>query len=97
MTYFVSYLDKEDDLCHVEAFDKKDAELQVRREYWMLTKQLKFMKRVEIKETVSKYVWEAIDGTKFNSEEECKKYDNSAEAVLLANYNSLVINSFDEE
>lgn len=36
MTYFVSYLDKEDDLCpvHVEAFDKKDAELQVRREYW---------------------------------------------------------------
>lgn len=35
-TFFVSYLDSEGDLCHVhvEAFDKKDAELQVRREYW---------------------------------------------------------------
>lgn len=55
------------------------------------------MKKVEIKETVSKYVWEAIDGTQFSNEAECKKYDNSAEAVLLANYNSLIINSFDEE
>ena len=35
-TYFVSYLDNEGDLCHVhvEAFDKDDAKLQVRREYW---------------------------------------------------------------
>ena len=30
------YLDLEGDLCHVrvEAFDKDDAKLQVRREYW---------------------------------------------------------------
>ena len=35
-TFFVSYLDSEGDLCHVyvEAFDKDDAKLQVRREYW---------------------------------------------------------------
>lgn len=35
-TFFVSYLDNEGDLCHVrvEAFDKEDAKLQVRREYW---------------------------------------------------------------
>ena len=33
-TFFISYLDNEGDLCHVEAFDKDDAKLQVRREYW---------------------------------------------------------------
>lgn len=35
-TYFISYLDNEGDLCHVnvEAFDKDDAKIQVRREYW---------------------------------------------------------------
>lgn len=35
-TFYISYLDSEGDLCHVhvEAFDKEDAELQVRREYW---------------------------------------------------------------
>ena len=35
-TFFVSYLDNEGDLCHVyvEAFDRDDAEIQVRREYW---------------------------------------------------------------
>lgn len=55
------------------------------------------MKKVEIKETFSKYVWEAIDGTRFSSEAECKKYDESAQAVLLSHYNKLVLNSFDEE
>lgn len=35
-TFFISYLDNEGDLYHVnvEAFDKDDAKLQVRREYW---------------------------------------------------------------
>lgn len=35
-TYFISYLDNEGDLCHVnvEAFDKDDAKIQVKREYW---------------------------------------------------------------
>ena len=44
-TFFVSYLDNEGDLCHVhvEAFDKDDAELQVRREYWNVEKILEIV------------------------------------------------------
>ena len=35
-TFLITYLDNEGDVCHVhlEAFDKEDAKLQVRREYW---------------------------------------------------------------
>ena len=35
-TFVIDYIDNEGDLCHVsvEAFDKDDAKLQVRREYW---------------------------------------------------------------
>lgn len=35
-TFVIDYLDNEGDLCHVsvEAFDKDDAKLQVRHEYW---------------------------------------------------------------
>jgi hypothetical protein len=35
-TYYIDYIDKQGDLCHVwvEAVSKEDAKLQVRREYW---------------------------------------------------------------
>ena len=42
-------------------------------------------------------VYQAIDGTIFEDKEECKKYDNSAQAVLLAKYKSYVINTGTEE
>ena len=34
--YYIDYVDKSEDLCHVwvEAEDKQDAESQVRSEYW---------------------------------------------------------------
>lgn len=34
--YYIDYVDKSEDLCHVwvEAKDKQDAEAQVRSEYW---------------------------------------------------------------
>lgn len=41
--------------------------------------------------------YEAIDGTVFNSAEECKKYESSAKAVLLARYNPLVVTRKTEE
>jgi hypothetical protein len=40
------------------------------------------MKRVEIKQETSTVVYEAFDGTQFDIEEECKKYEASAYGVL---------------
>lgn len=55
----------------------------------------------EIKQEVQKveYVtkYEATDGTLFDSADECKKYENSARAVLLTRYKTLVTNRFCEE
>ena len=36
MKYYVDYIDKEGDLCHVwvDADSKEDAEYQAKREYW---------------------------------------------------------------
>lgn len=47
------------------------------------------------KSYVTKY--EAIDGTIFEDREECKKYDNSARAVLLSKYQPLVLGRYTEE
>lgn len=55
----------------------------------------------EIKQEVQKveYVtkYEATDGTLFDDADECRKYENSARAVLLTRYKTLVINKFCEE
>lgn len=63
------------------------------------TKSLIVMK--EIKKEIQKveYItqYEAIDGTMFNDAEECKRYENSVEAVLLSRYNPLVVARKSEE
>lgn len=52
-------------------------------------------KEIQKVEYVTKY--EAIDGTIFDSYEECKKYDNSARAILLSRYQPLVLDRYTEE
>lgn len=44
-----------------------------------------------IRETKSTYiVYQAPDGTEFNSKEECKKYEDTAKCLLLTKYRPLV-------
>lgn len=40
------------------------------------------MERIEIKGETITYKWKAIDGTIFNTEEECKKYEESPVTML---------------
>ena len=49
----------------------------------------------EIQKETKQYItlYEAIDGTKFTSKEECRKYEESAKCVLMAKYNRLVLTS----
>lgn len=49
----------------------------------------------EIQKETKQYItiYEAVDGTEFNSKEECAKYEKSAECVLIAKYNKLVVKS----
>lgn len=50
------------------------------------------------KQRVSYYdVYVANDGTEFNSEDECKKYDKSAEGVLNAMLSKMVVKEATEE
>ncbi len=42
-------------------------------------------------------VYVANDGTEFNDRDECQKYEDSAEGVILAKIKSLVINDIAEE
>lgn len=55
----------------------------------------------EIKQEVQKveYItkYKATDGTLFDDADECRKYENSARAVLLTRYKTLVSNRFCEE
>ena len=52
----------------------------------------------EVQKEIKKHitVYEAVDGTEFKSKEECKKYEESAECVLMAKYNKLVLRSGSE-
>lgn len=44
-----------------------------------------------IRETKSTYIiYQAPDGTEFNSKEECKKYEDTAKCLLLTKYRPLV-------
>ena len=54
------------------------------------------MKQVIKEKTVKEYYWEACDGTLFRDKAECKKYDNSAKAVLLSQYNKLIVKEASE-
>ena len=45
------------------------------------------------KERVQKYtVYQAVDGTEFNTREECQEYDNSAKGVLRGKLKDLIVN-----
>lgn len=45
-----------------------------------------------VRDTITRY--EAIDGTVFATEEECKRYEETAEAVLLSKLRDIQINEF---
>lgn len=51
------------------------------------------MKKIETTETITKVNvhYEALDGTYFCDEEECKKYDQSAACVIRAKFNELAL------
>jgi N12 class adenine-specific DNA methylase len=50
-----------------------------------------------VTEKVSKYtVYQAIDGTKFDSKDECVAYEKTVECVLLTRYNQLIDKSDSE-
>lgn len=55
------------------------------------------MKEV-VKEVIKReIIWEASDGTQFNSKEECQKYENTANCVIRTRYSPLVVKSLREE
>lgn len=49
------------------------------------------MKEVYVEEVKKVFKYEAIDGTLFNSKEECIKYENSAKIAVKALYKKLII------
>ena len=51
------------------------------------------MKKIEKKRTTTQtyYEYAAIDGTVFDTEDECKKYENSAKCVLRAKVKKLIV------
>lgn len=55
------------------------------------------MKEIKIENTVYTTQYEAIDGTRFTSKEECEKYDNTARAILKEKFRKLVIDEGTEE
>lgn len=54
------------------------------------------MKTKTIEKTVKSIIYEANDGTEFQTPEECKQYENTAVCVLLTRYNKLVLKSLME-
>lgn len=49
------------------------------------------MKEISVEQKTYIKKWKAVDGTQFNSREDCEKYENSAKCVILANYKDFVI------
>lgn len=49
------------------------------------------MKEIEIEQKTYKYLYEAADGTRFESREECQKYEKSAKGVIKARFKKLVV------
>lgn len=56
------------------------------------------MKEITITKTKTwnEVIYQAIDGTKFTSKDECIKYDNTAKAVIMSEYNELIISRTNE-
>lgn len=54
------------------------------------------MKEITITKTLNEVIYQAIDGTKFTSKDECIKYDNTAKAVIMSEYNELIISRTNE-
>lgn len=54
------------------------------------------MKEITITKTWNEVIYQAIDGTKFTSKDECIKYDNTAKAVIMSEYNELIISRTNE-
>lgn len=55
------------------------------------------MKTVKKTEEIFITVYEAIDGTQFESAQECEKYEKSARCVINAKFNNLKKQTFDSE
>lgn len=53
------------------------------------------MKQINKEVTSYKTVYVAVDGTEFDSKEECVKYENSAQGVLRDKFNKLVVREID--
>ena len=55
------------------------------------------MKKIQKEVVIKRYdtMFVANDGTEFTTEEECKKYEESAKCALMARYNLLVIKESD--
>lgn len=51
------------------------------------------MKQVKTEKISYDIKWEAIDGTQFTNEEECRKYESSARMVLWKRFNDCVIHT----
>lgn len=51
----------------------------------------------QVKKQVEITVYEAVDGTQFNSADECKKYEQSAAGIIHARFNSLEKQKIDSE
>lgn len=49
------------------------------------------MKKIEVKREEVDILYEAVDGTTFKNEEECRKYELSAKGVLISKYLPLVV------
>ena len=54
------------------------------------------MKMKTIEKTIKSTVYEANDGTTFQTSEECEKYETTAKCALLTRYNKLVLKSLME-
>lgn len=51
----------------------------------------------QVKKQVETTVYEAVDGTQFNSADECKKYEQSAAGIIHARFSSLEKQEIDSE
>ena len=49
------------------------------------------MKKIEKQKPTTYIMWQASDGTEFNLEEECRKYEESAKGVLMERFKKLVV------
>lgn len=54
------------------------------------------MEKITIEKTTKIVMYQATDGTQFTTEEECRKYEESAKCALLTRYKPLVIGSITE-